>query len=171
MKKPAIDPKFPAIVIDSREQRPLPFPKSYQTIIKGLHTGDYSLLGYENRIAVERKSKSDSYASLGSNRERFEKELIRLGDMEYGAIVIECSLREFLLQPDYSKMHPHAAINSLVAWSIKYGVPVFLGDDRRHSAALVLSILRHWWKYFGEGNGQNEDAADGTNIGASNERS
>ena len=42
------------IAIDTREQRPYRFVWSE---IKTLTTGDYSVIGLEDRVAIERKSK------------------------------------------------------------------------------------------------------------------
>ncbi len=116
------DPDAFTVVVDSREQQPYRFPGA---VVKGLPTGDYSILGLENRVAIERKSKADAYGSLGSGRARFEKELQRLSKLDYAAIVIESTLAEFLEAPAFSQMNPSAAVNSIIAWSVKYRVCVF----------------------------------------------
>jgi len=132
------------IVIDSREQNPYKFDGA---IVKGLKSGDYSILGLENRIALERKTKEDAFASLGSGRARFEKEVIRLSEYDYSAIVIESNLDDFLQAPAFTKMNPKAAMNSLVSWSVKYKVLIFFASDRRHAKALVYRILQKYWKH------------------------
>lgn len=146
MKK---DKKLFKVVIDSREQYPYKFRYS---IVKGLEAGDYSIEGLENRIAVERKSKQDAYASLGTGRARFERELKRLSHYEYAAIVIECDLLSFLEAPPFTTMNPKAAINSLISWSIKYGVHVFFASDRRYAKAITYRILEKFFKYRGKDN-------------------
>ncbi len=80
------------IVIDTREQKKLPFKEG--KVITGitekkLDAGDYSLLGHENKIAFERKSAGDLYATLGKGHGRFKKELERAKDYDYFAIIIE----------------------------------------------------------------------------------
>lgn len=61
----------PTIVIDSREQRPLPFER-LKTQPGSLITGDYSVAGMETQIAIERKSIEDlAGCCAGQNRERF----------------------------------------------------------------------------------------------------
>ncbi|OGR89729.1 MAG: hypothetical protein A2992_06435 [Elusimicrobia bacterium RIFCSPLOWO2_01_FULL_59_12] len=134
----------PVIVIDSREQRPYDFPGA---IVKGIPSGDYSLLGFENQVAVERKSKEDAYASLGAGRVRFEKELERLSKLDYAAIVIESTLEEFLEAPAFTRMNPKAAVNSIIAWSVKYRVCVFFAGNRRLGRNLTLRLLEKFWKY------------------------
>ena len=134
----------PVVVIDTREQRPYHFE---QSVVLTLGTGDYSLLGMEDRVAIERKSKSDAYSSLGVGRERFQRELVRLAGYDYGAIVIEASLEDFLVAPQFSGLKPKAALCSLLAWSVRYGVHVFFAGDRRHGNALTAQLLEKFWRY------------------------
>jgi ERCC4-type nuclease len=138
------DPNAFTVVIDSREQQPYRFPGA---VVKGLPTGDYSILGLENRVAIERKSKTDAYGSLGSGRVRFEKELQRLSKLDYAAIVIESTLAEFLEAPAFSQMNPKAAVNSIIAWSVKYRVCVFFAGERCLAETLTLRLLEKFWKY------------------------
>jgi ERCC4-type nuclease len=68
----------PVIVIDTREQCPLPFAR-LAVECGTLASGDYSFRGGEELFAVERKSISDLAACCaGENRERFFRELHRL---------------------------------------------------------------------------------------------
>lgn len=66
------------IVRDSRERTPFPFDDDkYKGVILSegsLTTGDYSIVGLENQVAVERKSLPDFVASISTGRERFERE-------------------------------------------------------------------------------------------------
>lgn len=135
------------VVVDSREQQPYEFPKS---VVKGLPTGDYSLEGYEHRVAIERKSLQDAYASLGGGRARFERELQRLSKLDYAAIVVESTLEEFLIGPAYSQMNPKAAVNSIIAWSVKYRVFVFFAGNRKLGEALTYRLLEKFLKYAEE---------------------
>lgn len=135
------------IVTDSREQRPFQFKNS---VVQALPTGDYSLLGYEHRVTVERKSASDIFSSLGAGRERFERELQRMSKIDYAAIVIEAGLPELLRQPPFSQMNPKSVVNSLVSWSVKYKVHVFFAGDRRHAKALTYRILEKYHRYVTE---------------------
>ena len=137
-------PSRPVIAVDTREQKPYRFAHSE---VKTLASGDYSLVGFEDRVAIERKTKQDAYASLGQGRARFERELQRLTRFDYAAVVIETSLPEFLRVPAFSKMSPKAAASSLVAWSVKYHVCVFFAGDRRHGNALTRQLLETFWRY------------------------
>ena len=136
-------PEF-VVAIDTREQKPYRFPRCE---VKTLPTGDYSIVGLEDQIAIERKHKADAYASLGQGRARFERELERLAVFDYAAIVVETTLPDFLTAPPFSQMNPKAAMNSLVAWSVKYRVCVFFAGDRAHGNALTYRLLEKYWRY------------------------
>ena len=138
----------PIIVVDTREQKPYRFRHAQ---VKTLATGDYSIVGLEDRIAIERKTASDLLASLGRGRARFERELQRLSTLDYAAIVVESSLKQLLEPQPYSRMNPKSATNSIISWSVKYRVPVFFADDRRHGQALTHALLNKYWRYHQRG--------------------
>lgn len=141
------DKKELTIIIDSREQHPYEFQDA---ITKTLKSGDYSIEGLEDRITIERKDKQDAYASLGRGRVRFEKELKRLSKYEYAAIVIECDLPSFLEPPAFTRMKPKAAVNSLISWSVKYGVHIFFASNRKYAKAITYRILEKFFKHKGK---------------------
>jgi len=132
------------VALDSREQKPYWFSRSE---VMTLPTGDYSILGLEDRIAIERKTKADAYSSLGNHRARFQRELERLALLDFAAIVIESSLKDFLQAPPFSRMNPKAAAATIIAWSVKYGVHVFFAGDRQHGNALTRQLLEKYWRY------------------------
>ena len=140
MPKP--DPKSYFILVDRREQRPYSLQNAEPAT---LPTGDYSIRSetadYRDRIAVERKSHLDLVGCVGQSRERFIRELQRLAEFPYPAIVVEATLEGILAGAQYSQVDPHAAIGSLISWSVRYRVPVWLVGDRRMGAATVRKIL------------------------------
>ena len=85
--------------------------------------------------------------SIGRGRARFKRELARLSRLQYGAIVIEAPLADFLHAPAFSRMSPRTAVNSMLAWSVKYRIPIFFACDRRHGNALTRQLLRKCWRY------------------------
>ena len=135
------------VVIDTREQLPYEFEDS---ITRTLQTGDYSLFGYEDQITVERKTKADAYGTIGKGRTRFIKELERLREIDYSAIVVEASLSNFVEPPRFSQLNPKSAINSLLAWSIRYGVHIYFADNRVMGNLLTVRILERYWKKLHE---------------------
>jgi DNA excision repair protein ERCC-4 len=130
-------------VIDSRENLPLNlFPMT--EITSGLQTGDYSLLGCEHLIAVERKSPGDFIGCVGQGRERFDRELERMPSYRYRALVIECSYNDLRNGADHiyqrSRVKPNAAVACAVRWSTR-GVPVHFAGDRAGAEHFVKSFL------------------------------
>jgi len=136
------------VAIDTREQEPYAFEGA---VTKTLPTGDYSIVGLEDHVTVERKSKADAYGSLGQGRARFRREFERLSNFDYAVVVIEDSVPGFLHRPPHSRMDPRAAIATLLAWSVRYRIPVFFAGDRAHGRALTQKLLQMYWKYRGEG--------------------
>ena len=106
-----------------------------------LATGDYSIAGAESLIAIERKSLDDLIGSLTSGRERFERELHRGKALDYFAIVIEARLSDLSNGRYQSKMNPRAAIQSLLAFSVRYGLPIFFAENRDYGQRLTESLL------------------------------
>jgi ERCC4-type nuclease len=141
----------PTIIVDTREQTPLTFLNSQRGT---LETGDYSALGYEHLVSVERKSVPDLFGCVGAQRERFERELERLSAFPYCAIVVEATMRDILLGAHFSTVHPHAALGSLIAWGTKYRIPVWLCGDRVDAALTVRKILHAAVKYHDAGKGE-----------------
>ena len=134
------------IVFDKQEKQGR---YSYKGAIrKHLKTGDYSILGLEDKVTVERKTKPDAFGSFGKGRPRLKKEFERLSKYMYGAIVLEINLSDILYPPPYSKMKPKSVINTLISWSIRYNVHVWFGGNRDHSEALTYRILEKFWRYW-----------------------
>lgn len=127
------------ILIDTREQQPYSFETPSE--IATLPTGDYSLAGAECFIAIERKSVDDLIGCLTSGRERFERELYRSRALDYFALVIEASLSDLSNGRYRSEMNPKAAIQSLLTFSIRYGLPIFFVENRRYGAGVTESLL------------------------------
>ena len=131
------------IVVDSREQRPYTF--KHPVITGTLATGDYSLLGFEDKVAVERKSIDDLVGCLkDDNRERFEKELARSRSLDYFCLVIEASLSD-LVQGQYrSNINPAAVVQSILALGVRYRVPVWFAETRDLGQRITESILEKY---------------------------
>lgn len=116
-----------------------------------LATGDYSIAGLEDKIAIERKSKLDLYGTLGQHRERFEDEHRRLSDFRVACVIVECSLVECLSEPpERSKLNPKTIFRTSVAWWIRYDVPWFFFDSRSLAESATFRILEKAFKEFAE---------------------
>jgi ERCC4-type nuclease len=142
------------VVIDTREQHPFSFDSitgdrgrvvEVVTCRAGLKTGDYSIQGIEDLVAIERKSKTDLYGTVGRGRARFEREIERLATLDAAAVVIECDLASLLRAPERSRVSPSSVLNSLIAWSVRHRIPVWPCPGRRFAEIVTYRLLRHFW--------------------------
>ncbi|MBC8427019.1 MAG: ERCC4 domain-containing protein [Desulfobacterales bacterium] len=127
------------LLIDSREQLPYSFETESEKAT--LKTGDYSLKGAEGLVAIERKTLDDLIGCLTTGRERFERELYRGQALEYFAVVVEASLSAIANGQYRSKMLPKSAIQSLLAFSVRYNLPVFFAENREYGTRITESLL------------------------------
>ena len=137
-------PEF-TVIVDTREQTPYSFP---QSVVAKLDEGDYSIEGMQKRVAIERKELSDCYGSCGAGRKRFEREVERLAALEYAAIVVESTLEGLHVRPPFVRRMSGAAVReTLISWSIRYGVHIWFAGNRRAGNALTYSLLEKFWRY------------------------
>lgn len=138
------------VIIDSREQTPFSFQAECYTgtttATGTLDTGDYSLAGLEDKIAIERKSLPDFVACLGRERERFQRELQRAAALDAFAVVIEGTWEQ-LAQGQYrSRINPHAACQSVCAFTARLGTPFLFAGTRAAAEYLTHSLLKQYLK-------------------------
>ena len=127
------------ILTDTREQRPYTFQAPTGT--GTLQVGDYSIVGLENHIAIERKELNDLIGCLTTGRERFERELHKGKALDYFALVIEANLSDLVNGHYRSRMNPKSAIQSLLAFSVRYRVPIFFCGSREYAQRITESLL------------------------------
>jgi len=103
-------------------------PRCEGTVVETLRTGDYSLVGYTDILAIERKHGfSELWINYGKNkRKAFEEEMERMSKIKHSYVIIESSLTSDVLElspPQFTKGVPG---KSLIRWlmnlSIKYDV-------------------------------------------------
>lgn len=138
---------LPRVAVDTREQLRYTFPnnESYRVT---LPTGDYSLEGFIDKVAVERKNHADAWAMLTDSRARFERCLGRLAALDRAAIVIESSMADFCIPPPQIKrVNAATAMGSYISWSTKYRVPVFFAENRQWGERVTLRILAAYYKH------------------------
>ena len=170
------------IAIDSREQLPYSWPGlKCETVT--LEAGDYSIIGMEQVVCVERKSLADFYSCLVERknpagtvrhgRERFENDLHRMSQCRYPLVVIEASMSDLLKPFTYvasggiarrSQLPPLVAQNSLLSWQSRYRIPFMLCGDRSAASRMCLQHLDLVWRLEREDAAQvkREERADDT---------
>jgi DNA excision repair protein ERCC-4 len=132
-------PEKVVCVVDTREQNPvdmgkLPFERDT------LRTGDYAIKALPNVCAIERKSESDLLSCIGTERERFDAEVVRLLAYPVRALVVESTWQRIEAGEWRSKITPQAALGSLIGW-IAMGLPVLMAGDHERAGVFIQRIL------------------------------
>lgn len=162
------------ILIDSAEQAPFTFqgiktdssssiggnkpiivPTEWRAL--GRHPdslGDYSLVNGLGRCHVERKSMEDAQSTIlgwDGRRERFEKELANLSEIECGLVVVECTFPELVSNaPQYGRrsksQNAKALSRSIIAYRQDYRVHWEFCGSRRLAEVYTFRWFERWWK-------------------------
>lgn len=134
------------VAVDTREQLPYTFPRSERMT---LSSGDYSIVGLQCMVAIERKTKRDALKCLSEKIRRFERELVRLADYDYAAIIVESTLQDFLIAPSFLRIRPEAAAATIVSLSVEYRIPVFFAGNRELGNELTYQLLQKYLQHHG----------------------
>lgn len=143
------------IIIDTREQVPYAFsgitpPPTVE--VATLASGDYSVKGLEEVVAIERKSLSDCFGSFGQGRERFQRELERLARLRFAAVVIEKDFHIIATRPPArTRLPPKTVIRSMAAWAIRYGVHFYPCPNRAFAERWTWILLDRFWRDVKDG--------------------
>jgi ERCC4-type nuclease len=149
-KLPAkLDPKNVIAIIDSREQSALNL-EPLTTVTSTLPTGDYSIRGLEHVVAIERKSLQDLVACVGSERERFDREVQRLLAYPVRILVVESSWEQIEshepINPQWrGRVTKEAVLGSLLGWQAK-GISIHMAGSHeragKHVARMLYTVAR-----------------------------
>lgn len=144
------------IIIDTREQKPLKFPKSK---IMKLDFGDYTLAGDKfSNTYVDRKSATDFLGTFGAGYERFRREMERCKDINgYMYIVVEKSLenvkKELYFQAKRGRRAPRLdwIVSNLIKIQHEFAdnCQFVFTDSRAQSETLIPKLLvlgKKLWK-------------------------
>jgi ERCC4-type nuclease len=148
-KKPPL-----TIIEDTREQTPLTdWPGTVAVENGTLHTGDYSIKGWENCFTIERKSLTDFAGTMMGGYEahsekpkkRFNRELERMRHYDLAAVVVTATAEEVLSFHHHCGEDAHGALWGF-ALSIfaTYGVPVFFIGNPALAARWIADLARHY---------------------------
>lgn len=137
---------MPPIVIDTREKKPYSF-YDMNVVRRKMDTGDYSIEGFEDVFAIERKSLDDYLLSITHERDRFEREVERGSKMDEFEVVIESSESKVRAGNFRRDVAPLAAINTAKSWSRadNYAVRFVWAGGRSEAKARTLNKLQKWY--------------------------
>ncbi len=140
MKLPSqLAPESVIALVDTREQLPLdltPLRMEPST----LATGDYTVKGLESVVAIERKGLDDLLACVGRERDRFDREVIRLLAYPVRVLVVEASWPQIEFGQWRSQVKPEAVIGSLLGWQAQ-GLAVHMAHDHERAGKHVARLL------------------------------
>lgn len=117
-----------------------------------LDTGDYSLVGYENILCIERKkSTSEIATNIGKDCKRFEAELLRMKDFKHKYLILEFSVANLLEFPKNSGMtkvqmskvriNPQFLMKRLNEYEQDYGITVIFAGNKDNAIDVALDIF------------------------------
>jgi hypothetical protein len=151
------------VLQDTREKKPWDFSffglDQTRKIVK---TGDYTIEGYEDKITIDRKrSVSELYQNLFKERDRFEREMVRMEGME-AYILCEFPYSDVLVFPDsmplaFSKKLKKRAqipvkyksqdiIDRLELLTERHGVRFLFTDSRPEAQREAARILKEFYE-------------------------
>lgn len=145
------------ILIDNREQTPLPFPPSVPTTSATLYPGDYSVEGYEREFAIERKSLEDLVGSLighkdqadGSrryNRDRLVEELTAMGGHRFKCVIVTSPRSKLEAHYYTSRIDPANVIGMIASIEALTGVQFKFFASPEEAARWVAVEALHFWR-------------------------
>ena len=144
---PLIVPTGFVLLQDTREQRPLftRLPKGLVVCSATLYDGDYSVKGFENKIAFERKGISDLFPYCSKEQiTRTRSKMIRFKKMDFVGLVIEAKESDVFQFQTFTKVPPQVVAGAIISFQVRYGVHVFFGNREQCGNW----ILRRAVKYF-----------------------
>ncbi len=142
------------VITDTREQTPYIFPITSfcnGSIVEGLKTGDYSLIGYQDILTVERKG---SVSEIHQNvlEERFDRELERMQEYKWGFCIFEFSMSQVLRYPEGAnlpmsvkkkiRINGDFILRRLLELQFKYNTKFLFCDNRENSFTVLNSIFK-----------------------------
>jgi hypothetical protein len=151
-----MSPKKYTIIRDTREKNGwgFDFYESCEAVIdQGLKTGDYTAVGLEEDLIIERKATTAELAlNLGKKRKQFEAELERMREFRWAYIICEFSednVREFPVNSTvpaskrkYLRMNGKFMLKCLYDYKEKYGVEIIFTNTKEEAEEKAIEIIQ-----------------------------
>jgi len=105
---------------------------------------------------------------MGKDRERFERELKKGRAYDLFAVVVEAPLSDVSQGRYRSEMKPHAALQSLIAFQVRYRLSIVWAGNRAGAEYLTYSLLSKYLREMEERYKQAVRAQNGQHPRAAN---
>ena len=153
------------VIKDTREQDGW-FFSSYDKCegmeIGTLHTGDYTLKGYEDIVCVERKaSVSEIAMNLGRKKKPFQEEIERMKDFHFSFLILEFDMNDVLKYPEGSRVPKNARskvkvtgkylLKCLMEFEIWYNTKIIFCGNKQNAFLVTNSIFKRLTELFDRG--------------------
>ena len=153
------------VIKDTREQDGW-FFSSYDKCegmeIGTLHTGDYTLKGYEDIVCVERKaSVSEIAMNLGRKKKPFQEEIERMKDFHFSFLILEFNMGDVLKYPEGSRVPKNARskvkvtgkylLKCLMEFEIWYDTKIIFCGNKQNAFLVTNSIFKRLTELFDRG--------------------
>ncbi len=123
---------------------------------------DYTLLGFENVLRIERKEINDYLASITRGRDRFERQLKFMRQFAYRAVIVEWPSLPGLLDAlgrgggerdgrIHSGAHWNSVRGSTLHLSRRWCPIIFAGtreEAQDYAWDFMFGVAEDWWKTF-----------------------
>lgn len=140
----------PIIVVDTREPPHTAWTfDGLEVVRRKLDAGDYSVVGLEQRVAVERKEAGDLVSTCTTGRDRFERELELLAGYDRAVIIVEGELGAVIEWRYRSRVSPACLVGSFASFFARYGVATIFAGSRRNAGILARAFLLKAAKHLG----------------------
>jgi len=154
------NPAHFTVIKDTREQKGYYFGKTDRGKCNGmieekLDTGDYSLVGFEDKICVERKASVEEIATnLGQKKHAFIREMERMSVFPHRFIVLEFDLQDVLDFPNHkdsripeakrksTRMSSSYIMKCLAEFQTIYGINILFCGNKHNAFLAVTSIFK-----------------------------
>lgn len=160
---PSYNPNLITLLADSREKKWVWGFGEYEVNVekRALKTGDYTILGYENDIVIDRKKSPSEIAQnfTGKDYIRFQKELIRMQSFKEAYFLLEFTLDDLLKYPEgtdipfkkrrFVKRKGASLWKQMNTIQEKYGVTFIFGVDRFNCQTLAIELFNKFLEKYG----------------------
>lgn len=147
-------PKGFSIIVDTREKSPVisELQTNVPIVHKALKYGDYSVVGLETFITIERKSAGDFLMCLGTGRKRFTKQIDKLQKVKHPFLLVEDSLFNILHPLKYgSLMSPQSVWGSILAIQTRTNISVMFIKRKWLLQRWLIEVLLSGWHSYHKG--------------------
>ena len=150
------------VIKDTREQKGHTFPphrrdRCIGTITEKLDTGDYSLIGLEDKLCIERKASVEELAgNLGVSRKTFYREIDRMVLFPHKYLLFEFDMSDILEFPNHpgsripDQKRKSVFINAsfimkcITEFQVEYGIPVIFCGSKENGKIMMTSLFKRF---------------------------